>query len=314
MNFRNSIPNSLLLSKNDFFVSLTKYFLIVDEIQFSKVLRDQFAFVYAPIMTTSFTFKSYLENRLANGMSVLKTEKWLREDLDKFSKGKSTRSHAQILRRQLIKTKSAKNLLESLSQKDFLSKTRTCESTDYVTNLHAVSGRSQEHLVVENTKEILIEEVKDSEVKRKSVDDLSRSGKSYRQKKLLGQLQEGDLKLIKSKREKLNAFEALSFQKDAHMSERDMILAKKLVKAKSGANNLAGRWLKKKASDETMPTGIEVDDFKASVSLQAGLNKTAERLLVVSNQIPVEQKAVLVAEKVCTLYVKSGQDGTTGNV
>ena len=286
----------------------------MDEIQCSKVLRDQFAIVHAPIMTTSFTFKSYLEKRLAQGVSILKTEKWLQEDLDKFSKGKSTRSHAQNLRRQLIKTQSAKNLLGSISQKDFLSKTRTCESTDYVTNLHTMSGRSQENLVIENTKEILIEEVKDSAVKRKSVGDLSRSGKNYRQKKLLGQLQEGDLILIKSKREKLNAFEALSFQKDAHMSERDMILAKKLVKAKTGANNLAGRQLKKKASDETMPTGIEVDDFKASVSLQAGLNKTAERLLAVSNQIPDEQKQVLLAEKVCTLYVKSGQDGTTGNV
>ena len=265
-------------------------------------------------MTTSFTFKSYLENRLANGISILKTEKWLQEDLNKFSKGKTTRSHVQNLRRQLIKMHSTKNLLGSLAQKDFLSKTRTCESKNYVTNLHARNGRSQENLVIENTKEILIEEVKDSAVKRKSVDDLSRSGKKYRRKKLLSQLEEGDLKLIKSKRGKLNAFEALSFQKDAHMSERDMILAKKLVKAKSGANNLAGRRLKKKACDETMPTGIEVNDFKASVSLQAGLNKTAERLLVVSNQIPVEQKEVLVAEKVCTLYVKSGQDGTTGNV
>ena len=92
---------------------------------------------------------------------------------------------------------------------------------------------------------------------------------------------------------------------------------------------MASCWLKKRAVDQTVPTGIICTDFKAYVTLQAGLNKTVERLLK-STQIPTEKKAILKSEKVgtmydvhctCTtmydhvrrtLYVKSGQDGTTG--
>ena len=60
-----------------------------------------------------------------------------------------------------------------------------------------------------------------------------------------------------------------------------------------------------------MPEGIVVDDFKTEVSLQNGLNKAAERLIE-SKSIGVDQKKVLMAEQTCTLFVKAGQDGTTG--
>ena len=78
-----------------------------------------------------------------------------------------------------------------------------------------------------------------------------------------------------------------------------------------GAKVLASRWLKKRAVDQTVPNGIVWTDFKVYVTLQAGLNKTVERLLI-STQIPTEKKAILKSEKVVTMYVKSGQDGTTG--
>ena len=124
-------------------------------------------------------------------------------------------------------------------------------------------------------------------------------------------LHESEIKGLKSKGLKVNAFQALCYQKEAHMSERDIDITQKLVKKQVGSNILAGRRLKKKASDQTMPTGILVDDFKAHVTLQAGLNKTVERL-VKSNLIPLESKSILKTDEECTLYTKSGQDGTTG--
>ena len=285
---------------------------------FMVLITDQFKIVHDRKMTSHFNFKNYLENRLASGVTIKKTEKWLQEDLDKFAKGKTTRAHVQILKQRLVKMQGAKNLLETKGQKDFLCKTRTCESTrestGYLTNLHAMNGRSVENVVVENQNDEVIEGKEDNVfdfVKRKNLKDLSRSGKEYRKAQLLNKLQEGDMQLLKSKREMPNAFETLNFQKDAHCSERDIMKTEKLFKRKVGANVLAGRRLRKKASDETMPSGIYVDDFKATITLQAGLNKAAERLIQ-SSTIPEDKKEILMSEKMCTFYVKSGQDGTTG--
>ena len=275
---------------------------------------DQFDIVHRREMTSSYNFKGYLENRLANEASILKTEKFLQEDLNKFASGKTTRADVQNLKRQLVKHRSAKNLLQSKAQNDFICKIRTCESTDYLTKLHAKNGRIQ-NVGIKNTEEEVIEVKEDNAnfVKTKHVEDLSRSGKVYRREKLIRTLQEGDLKLLNSKRSKVNAFEALNFQKEAHMSERDLMKTQKMFKRRTGANMLAGRKLRKSASDETMPAGIVVDDLEASISLQAGLNKASERLIQ-SNLIPAEQKAILMSEKICTFYCKAGQDGTTGKI
>ena len=264
-------------------------------------------------MTSTFNYKTYLENRVANGVTIVKTEKWLQEDMDNFAKGKITRSDVQALKRSLVKMNGAKQLLGNKGHKDFLCKIRNCESTDYVTNLHAKNGRSQEIIGMDNQNENESEEKEDNVgcVKRRRLGDLSRSGKVYRRKKLLHTLEEDDIQLLKSIGEKPNAFQTLNYQKDAHMSERDMMKTQKLVKEKVGANVLAGRRLKKKASDQTMPDGIKVDDFKAVISLQSGLNKAAERLIM-SGIIPEEQRKTLMTEKMCTFYTKSGQDGTTG--
>ena len=148
-------------------------------------------------------------------------------------------------------------------------------------------------------------------MRKKNFENLSRQGKALRIAKLRESLHDSEVRELKSKSVKVDAFQALCFQKDAHMSERDMDLAQKLVKKQVGAKVLASRWLKKRAVDQTVPTGIICTDFKAYVTLQAGLNKTVERLLI-STQIPTEKKAILKSEKVVTMYVKSGQDGTTG--
>ena len=88
-------------------------------------------------MTSFFTFKDYLENRVSSGVVIPKNEKSLKEDLDQFVKGNTTRSQVQNLKRQLTKFVGPKPLLRNIGQRDFLSKIRTCETRDYVTKLHA---------------------------------------------------------------------------------------------------------------------------------------------------------------------------------
>ena len=48
-------------------------------------------------------------------------------------------------------------------------------------------------------------------------------------------LHDSEVKELKSKSVKVDAFQALCFQKDAHMSERDMDHAQKLVKKTGGS-------------------------------------------------------------------------------
>ena len=127
-----------------------------------------------------------------------------------------------------------------------LCKIRTCESTDYVTNLHAMNGRSVDNVVGDNRDDEVIEDNVFDFVKRKHPKDLSRSGREYRKAQLLRKLQEGDLQLLKSKGERLNAFETLNYQKDAHMSERDIMKTEKMFKRKVGANVLAGVGLERR--------------------------------------------------------------------
>ena len=274
---------------------------------------DQFEFVRDKDMTSFFTFKDYLENRVSNGIPVSKNETLLKEDLDQFVRGKTTRSQVQNLKRQLIKFEGPKPLLRNIAQRDFLSKLRTCESQDYVTKLHAKRGRPLEKVAVSVSKEteITCEQKRFDSEKRKDMSQLSRVGKWKRREKLLKKVDENDLDLMKSKKEKLNAFETLNYQKEAKMSRRDLEKTGKLIKRKTGTNVLAGWRLRKKAKNQAMPEGIVVDDFKTEVSLQNGLNKAAERLIE-SKSIGVDQKKVLMAEQTCTLVVKAGQDGTTG--
>ena len=65
-------------------------------------------------MTSFFTFKDYLENRVSSGVVIPKNEKLLKEDLDQFVKGNTTRSQVQNLKRQLTKFVGPKPLLKIL--------------------------------------------------------------------------------------------------------------------------------------------------------------------------------------------------------
>ena len=264
-------------------------------------------------MTSFFTFKEYLENRVSSGIPISKNEALLKEDMDQFVKGDTSRSHVQILKRQLIKFQGPKPLLRNIGQRDFLEKIRTCETRDYVTKLHAKRGRPLEKVAVSFSKETEIPSEKKcfNSEKRKDLCQLSRQGKWKRRENLIKKLDAKDLNLMKSKQEKLNAFETLIYQKEAKMSARDLKKTGKLMKRKTGKNVLAGWRQTKKAKDQAMPEEIVVDDFKAEVTLQNGLNKTAGRFIE-SKIIDVDQKKVLMAEKNCTLVVKAGQDGTTG--
>ena len=257
-------------------------------------------------MTATYTLEDYLTKRTNEGISIKKSESFLQEDLNKFVGGRVTRSDVQILRRGLVKMGGTKQLLGSPCQSEVLSKLRTCERR----NAPALNGRAE---VAGKKQKILIQtkKVQPTFVRKKDFENLTQKGKAKRIAKLRSSLHDSEVKELKSKSVKVSAFQALCFQKDAHMSERDMDRTQKLVKKQVGAKVLASRWLKKRAVDQTVPNGIVCTDFKVYVTLQAGLNKTVERLLK-STQIPTEKKTILKSEKVGTMYVKSGQDGTTG--
>ena len=268
--------------------------------------RGQFVLDHHMTMTATYTLEAYLTKRTNEGISIKKSESFLQEDLNKFVGGRVTRSDVQILRRGLVKMGGTKQLLGSPCQSEVLSKLRTCERR----NAPALNGRAE---VAGKKQKILIQtkKVQPTFVRKKDFENLTQKGKAKRIAKLRSSLHDSEVKELKSKSVKVSAFQALCFQKDAHMSERDMDRTQKLVKKQVGAKVLASRWLKKRAVDQTVPNGIVCTDFKVYVTLQAGLNKTVERLLK-STQIPTEKKTILKSEKVGTMYVKSGQDGTTG--
>ena len=262
-------------------------------------------------MTSFFTFKDYLENKVSSGVVIPRNKKLLKEDLDQFVKGNTTRSQVQILKRQLTKFVGPKPLLRNIGQRDFLSKIRTCETRDYVTKLHAERGRPLEKIAVSKNIEIASQKKSVSIEKRKGLDQISRMGKWKRRKLLMRKLESEDLELLESEQGNVSGFETLNYQKEAKMSQRDLNKTGELIKRKTGKKIVAGWRRRKNAMHEAMPEGIVVDDFKTSVSLQNGLNKSAERRI--QREITdVGKKKILMDDQTCTLVVKVGQDGTTG--
>ena len=259
-------------------------------------------------MAASYTLRSYLNKRLDEGTPIMRTEKFLQDDLNKYVGGRVLRSDIQILRRGLVRAHGVRKLLADKGHAAILSKVRICQSE----KLHSQLDGKAELIQAEKPLEDVRKEYP-TFVRKKSFHNLSRQGKFYRAKKLAKVLHENEIKLLKGKSSKANAFQSLCFQKDANMSERDIQKTQKLVKGQLGNNVLAGRHLRKKAVDEAIPDGILADDFSARVTLQAGLNKSVKRLLA-SKHVPIEMKERLKSEKECTFYCKAGQDGTTGDM
>ena len=259
------------------------------------------------------TFQQYLKNRLDSGIAIERNEAFLMGDIERYLGGKIQRTDAQNLKIRLTSARGVKQLLETKKQKEFLHKIRKYERKQtYLEKLHVAKEKMKPTAQQSNEAEIA---VKDSVLSnrnpvRKDVKNLSASGKRYRRKTLLKKLGEGEAALVIAK-EKVNPFESINFQKVAHMSERDLEKTSKLFERKVGCKVFPGRHMRKKARQKTLPENIQFDDFKAEISLQNGLSKTAERLLN-SNLIGTEQKMCLKTEKECILYSKSGQDGTTG--
>ena len=81
-------------------------------------------------MAASYTLRSYLNKRLDEGTPIMRTEKFLQDDLDlkKYVGGRVLRSDIQILRRGLIRAHGVRKLLADKGHAAILSKVRICQS------------------------------------------------------------------------------------------------------------------------------------------------------------------------------------------
>ena len=266
-------------------------------------------------MSGEWNYNNYLLDRLSSGISIQRNEKSILEDIEKYVGGTIKRSDAQQLKVKLSSARGIRQLLECKSQKENLLKIRIYERRKkYVEQVHVNQEKGQTKQTMLPTLERSFQVPKkvfmDGTSARKSVKNLTNAGKRFRRKNILKSLQEGESTLVNNK-QKINAFQALNYQRSAHMSERDLEKTSKLIDSQAGLKLLPGRRLRKKAKNETVPKDITYDDFNCEISLQNGLEKTAQRLLN-SQLIEDEEKKVLKSEKECTLFIKSGQDGTSG--
>ena len=103
-----------------------------------------------------------------------------------------------------------------------------------------------------------------------------------------------DFNLIaeKGRKGKMDTFQVLNYQHDAHLSSRGMDKTNQLVKQQTGFQVLPGRHLLDEAKKTTYPEKILSDDYNVEVSLQRALDKTVERLLH-SDEINNEVKEII---------------------
>ena len=79
-------------------------------------------------MAASYTLRSYLNKRLDEGTPIMRTEKFLQDDLNKYVGGRVLRSDIQILRRGLVRAHGVRKLLADKGHAAILSKVRICQS------------------------------------------------------------------------------------------------------------------------------------------------------------------------------------------
>ena len=120
----------------------------------------------------------------------------------------------------ILKTeKFPKNILERRKHIGFIDKVRSCVPTPKDSPV----GFMKQQQVIEASKKCVEKPVKVP--KRKPTEDLSKSGKRYRLKRLGDVIDKDDLKLINEAKvttSKVDPSKALNYVYDAHMSSRDM--------------------------------------------------------------------------------------------
>ena len=221
------------------------------------------------------------------------------------------RGLAQHLKGILMKEKMVKNILERPKHAVFLDKVRNCAPTFSPTTLTASTPPTEAPTEAPTH---ALTASKPPQIKRKTTEALSSSGKRYRMARLADVMDQGELKLISesfASKDKVESSKALNYVHDAHMSNRDMSKTIKLVKEHTGQQVLPGKHLLLKAKKSTYPPGNVADEFKAEILLQQALDKTIKRILG-SKLISDETKVEIGITKNVTFIVKAGSDGTSG--
>ena len=195
-------------------------------------------------MESTWTVRSYLETNRLNGLKW--SEKILREDMSTFVGNGVVvqRGVAQQLRVVLLKSRKVSQILESPLHKKFLDMKRTVTSltkNSPVTFIQNQQVSSQSHTI----SPFKASSVPSRQVLSKSSKPLSKSGKRYRFKRLKAEMNPSDFKLISQngQKGKIDAFQVLNYQHDAHQSTRGLDKTNKLVKQQAGFQVLPGKHL-----------------------------------------------------------------------
>ena len=261
-------------------------------------------------MESTWTVRSYLETNRLNGVKW--SEKNLRDDINAFvGNGEVVkRAVAQQLRVILIKSRKVSQILVSPMHEKFLDEKRT--SNSLLKNSPVTFIQNQKVSSISQCP-VQASSVQSKPILSKSSKPLGKSGKRYRFKRLKAEMNPSDFNLIaeKGRKGKMDTFQVLNYQHDAHLSSRGMDKTNQLVKQQTGFQVLPGRHLLDEAKKTTYPEKILSDDYNVEVSLQRALDKTVERLLH-SDEINNEVKEIIKEKKEITFSLKSGQDGTSG--